>query len=120
MTYIIITQPHPLDNLWGVALEAVQAAEDMFEALGEDYTNDEANSAGAALSEALGAVWALPARNMSDIIVKLNLADLDGATRDDCPVREIMNEATEILDAGIARGTKLKALNPEFLEGVTL
>lgn len=120
MSWIIIPQPHPLDKLWSVALAAVQTAEDMFEALGEDYTREQANAAGDALAEALAGLWALPARNMSDVLIKLNLADLDGAIRDDCPIRDIMNEATEVVDAAMARGAALVKHQPDLLEGVTL
>lgn len=124
MSWIIIPQPHPLDKLWSVALDAVQTAEDMFDALGEDYTNEQADEAGEVLTEALAGLWALPARNMSDVLVKLNLADLDGAIRNDCPIRDIMDEATEVLDAGVARGTALMTHKPDLLadplEGVAL
>jgi len=121
MTYIIIKQPHPLDKIWSAAFDAIDAANDAMDELGDDYTPEDLAKAGDVRTEAILAIMALPARNLSDSIYKLDLAGIDGGTcRDDCDMRAIMNEATDLMDAAISRGTKLVKEVPGLLEGVTL
>lgn len=119
MTYIIIKQPHPLDKIWTAAFDAIDAANDAMDELGSDFTDEELKKAGDLRTEAIMAIMALPARNLSDSIYKLDLAGIDGGTcRDDCDMRAIMNEATDLLDVAISRGRKLKSELSDTSTGV--
>tara|TARA_R110000868_G_scaffold305573_7_gene566627 strand:- start:10942 stop:11313 length:372 start_codon:yes stop_codon:yes gene_type:complete len=123
MTWIIIRQPHPLDIIWSKAFEDVSDAQSALDALGDDYTNAQADAATDAITAAIQVIMALPARTLSDSLIKLDLAGVDGSgdsIRCDCDVLAIMNEATGLLDAGIARGSKLMSVIPDLLEGVDL
>lgn len=121
MTYIILTQPHPLDAIWSHAKEKVDDAQTAIDNLPEPYTNDEIDALVDKHIEAAIVVLALPARDVDDCIFKLDLTGpLNGAPLADFDRSAITAEALALLSAAIARGTKLKTLNPEFLEGVTL
>jgi hypothetical protein len=122
MSWIILTQPHPLDRFWSDAIEAVDKAQSAMDALGSDFTDEALAVVAADLSDAIRALMALPARSPSDSLYKLKLAgvDNDHAPRVDCDFDAIMNEATSVLDVAVARGAILKASDPDLLEGVTL
>ncbi|MBA4091416.1 MAG: hypothetical protein C0494_12620 [Sphingobium sp.] len=121
MTDIIITQPHPLDAIWSQATEAVEDAQSAIDALPNPYTDEEIDPLVMTHLKAVGVVLALPARNLSDCLYKMDKAGLlDGARLVDFDHDVVVQETFAVLNAAVARGTKLKALNPEFLEGVTL
>ena len=122
MSWIIFTQPHPLDRVWEAAYAAVEQAQAAVDMLAGDYSDEEIDAASDVLGDALAVIWALPARHLSDVVLKLELAELgsDCGARADCPFSPILSEATSLMDAGIARGAKIKKIMPDFLEGVPL
>ena len=110
MTWIIFKQPHPLDKVWSDAIEALSDADSAMDALGDDYTDEQINAAGAVRMSAILTVLALPARNISDSLYKLDCCGIDdGHLINDCNPAAIMDEAREMLDASIARGRGLIA-----------
>lgn len=121
MTCIIIKQPHPLDAIWEQAVEAVSNAHHAMIDLGDDFTNAQLDAAGDVTTAAIQVVMALPARNLSDCLFKLDCAGIDdGHIRVDCDARAIIAEATALLDAGHHRGVKLLFDCPGLLLGVDL
>ena len=121
MSYIILKQPHPLDAIWTHAMAMVDDAQTAIDDLPESYTNAEIDTLVDCHTEAALAVIALPARHPADCIFKLDLTGpLDSGPMAGCDRSAIITEALGLIDAAIARGAKLKALNPDFLEGVTL
>lgn len=122
MTYIVFTQPHALDAIWSQAVEVFHNAGVAMDDLGGDFTNEELDTVANDFAAAVQVIMALPARHLSDSLFKLDCAGIDGpdGIRPDCDATAIMNEANKLLDAAIARGTKLKKVMPDFLEGVTL
>lgn len=121
MSWIIFTQPHPLDGLWTIAMNAVEDAQDAIDDLPEPYTNEEVDALVDKHSEAAQALLALPARHVADCIMKLDLTGpLEGGQIIWADRSAIISEMLTLIDAGIARGAKLKAINPDFLEGVTV
>ena len=122
MSWIIFTQPHPLDKVWEAAYAAAEQAQAAVDMLAGDYSDEEIDAASDVLADALAVIWALPARHLSDVVMKLNLAGLgsDCGARADCPFPAILSEANSLMDAGIARGAKIKKSMPDILEGVTL
>ena len=121
MTYIILTQPHPLDAIWTLAVEAVHKARVAVDAQPPDFTDEDNNALCSVLIDAIAVVIALPARHVEDSLYKLDMSGLgaDGPLSD-FDHDAILQEGLSLIDAAIARGAKIKALNPEFLEGVTL
>ncbi|MFY9350515.1 MAG: hypothetical protein WBL20_19220 [Sphingobium sp.] len=121
MSWIIFPQPHPLDGLWLIAMEAIEKAQDAIDALPEPYTNEEVDALVDKHSEAVQALLALPARHVADSITKLHLTGpLAGAQIIWAAREAIVSEMLTLIDAGLHRGRKLKEINPEFLEGVTV
>jgi len=109
MTYVIIKEPHPLDKVWGAAIEAVEQANGRMELLGSDFTDAELDAAGDVRTAAILTVLALPARNLSDSLYKLDLAGIDGGhLRNDCDPSAIINEANDVLNAALRRGHDMK------------
>lgn len=121
MSWIILTQPHPLDCFWSDALRAVENAQTALDDLGKGVTDEALEHAASDLTAAIRALMALPARNPSDSLYKLMLAgvDNDHAPRTDCDFDAIMNEATAVLDAAIAQGAAMLSIEPGLLEGIT-
>lgn len=121
MTFIILKQPHPLDDIWSAAMIAVDDAQEAIDALPSPYTNEEIDALVDRHTAATLAALALPARNVADCIYKLDLTGpLDSGPMAGCDRNAITGEALALIDAGISRGAKLNALNPDFLEGVIL
>lgn len=121
MTYIILTQPHPLDAIWSAAMIAVDDAQDAIDDLPEPYTDEEIDALVDRHTAVALAALALPARHVADCLYKLSLTGpLDACQQRDTDRDAIITEALGLIDVGVGRGAKLKALNPDFLEGVTL
>lgn len=122
MTCIILSQPHALDAIWSQAVEAYSDAEHALDNLPTPFANEENDALVAAVGRAVQVIMALPARNLSDSLFKLDIAGVESADgiRFDCDAAAIMNEARALLEKATGRGAKLKQINPEFLEGVTL
>lgn len=120
MSWVTFKQPHPLDGVWSQALDAVQNAQTAMDDLGADFTDEELAEAGDAVTAVLNVIWALPARNLSDSLIKLSLAGVEDSPRTDCDIGAILIEAIGLLDASVARGEKLRGIMPDFLEGVIL
>ena len=108
MTEIILQRPHPLDPLWYGLPEHVQEAWNACEAAAPcpDEKMDQL------VSEAyrrLHAMLALPSRNISDVLVKID-ALMD--SNDECEpirggieaLRKVHDELLEVLNAGLAAG----------------
>lgn len=64
MSWIILKQPHPLDAIWSKSFEEVSDAQRALDALGDDYTNAQADAASDALTAAIQVIMALPARTL--------------------------------------------------------
>lgn len=111
MTWIIFKQHHPLDKVWSDAVEALSDADSAMEALGDVYTDDQINAAGAVRMDAIRTILALPARNISDSLYKLDCCGIDdGHLINDCDPAAIMDEARDLLDSAIAQGRGLIAV----------
>lgn len=107
MSWIIIKRPHPLDRVWSRAIADVEAANSAMDALGDDFTDEQLDAAGAVRTEAIMTVMALPARSIDDSIYKLDLAGIDGGhLRTDCDPSAIMNEMLSVLDTAVGRGAR--------------
>ncbi|MFC3442760.1 hypothetical protein ACFOKF_16415 [Sphingobium rhizovicinum] len=121
MSWIILKQPHPLDAIWSQAMEAVSDAQHAVDAQPEDFSDAQNDALCAVLLKAIAVVIALPARDLSDSLVKLDLSGLgEDGPLSDFDHHEIMREACALADAAIVRGGKLLKAVPNLLEGVTL
>jgi len=120
MTWIIIKQPHLLDSAWELASEAYSDANSALNALPSDASDEQSNAATDRLVATIHTLVALPARNISDCIIKLTASGVeDGDSYPGIDVREIINEMTCVLDAACQRGAHLKRDIPGLLEGVS-
>lgn len=107
MTYTITTGPHPLDKVWSDAIEAMHNAQCDMEAA---KTDGEMNAVAARITEAFLTLMALPARNLSDCLYKFDVAGVDhGCFRNDCDPHALLEEAHDVLNAAIVRGSALQA-----------
>ena len=121
MSWIIIKQPHPLDEVWRYACQQREAAQDAVDALPDGTSQEQEDAASAALYAAEMAIIGLPARNFSDCVVKLTVSGLEtGDVLTGCDPTTIVNEMTSVMDAAIHRGEKLRRDVPGLLEGVSL
>lgn len=124
MTSIIIKQPHPLDRLWTLINLDLEQADDALEALPDDCSSEDRDAAVFHRLNVIHAMMALPARHLDDCLAKLTASGCeDGDSLPGCNVRDILNEATDVLSAGIQRGAKLVNSAPgwrSLLEGVSL
>lgn len=109
MTYSIIKEPHPLDDIWNLAMLAVENADEAIEALGNDFEDAQLDALVAVRWRAVMSICALPARNLGDTIYKCTVSGIwNGNPLSDVSATAIFNEADELLDAAIARGHALK------------
>ena len=122
MTCIILSQPHPLDPIWSQAVEAYSDAEHALDNLQSPFTDEENNALVAAVGDAIKVIMALPARNLSDSLFKLDIAGVENTDgiRFDCDAAAIMSEARALLEQGMGRGATLTRDIPHLLEGVKL
>lgn len=123
MTCIILSQPHALDTIWSQAVETYSDAEHALDNLPTPFTNEENDAlVVAAVGRAVQVIMALPARNLSDSLFKLDIAGVESADgiRFDCDAAAIMNEARKLLEKAMSRGERLTRDIPGLLEGVTL
>ena len=121
MTSIIIKQPHPLDRLWTLINLDLEQADDALEALPDDCSNEERDAAVDHRLSIVHAMMALPARHLDDCLAKLTASGCEhGDEVSGCNVREILNEAVQVMDAAMSRGGKLLKAVPGLLEGVSL
>ncbi|MFX4086136.1 hypothetical protein ACKU27_13645 [Sphingobium yanoikuyae] len=108
MTWIITTPPHPLDEVWSNAIKALSDADEAMERLGEDATDNQLNAVGDVRSDTITEILALPSRNVSDCLFKLECCGVaEGHLINDCDPAAIMDEAKDLLDAAIAKGCGL-------------
>ncbi|WIA57798.1 hypothetical protein N6H05_08380 [Sphingobium sp. WTD-1] len=120
MTSIIIKQPHPLDRLWTLINLDLEQADDALEALPEDCSDEDRDAAVNHRLDVIHAMMALPARHMDDCLTKLIASGCEGGdSLPGCNVREILNEATRVMDAGLSHGVRLLKAAPGLLEGVS-
>tara|TARA_R110000787_G_scaffold208846_8_gene318933 strand:+ start:21287 stop:21655 length:369 start_codon:yes stop_codon:yes gene_type:complete len=122
MSWVIIKQPHPLDAIWSQAVEAYSDAEHALDNLQSPFTDEENNALVAAVGDAVQVIMALPARNLSDSLFKLDIAGVENADgiRFDCDAAAIMSEARALLEKAMGRGARLARDIPDMLEGVQL
>lgn len=122
MTCIILSRPHVLDAIWSQAVEAYSDAEHALDNLPTPFTDEDNNALVAAVGDALQVIMALPARNLSDSLFKLDIAGVEGADgiRFDCDAAAIMSEARALLEQAMGRGARLTRAIPDMLEGVQL
>lgn len=122
MTCIILSRPHVLDAIWSQAVEAYSDAEHALDNLPTPFTDEDNNALVAAVGDALQVIMALPARNLSDSLFKLDIAGVEGADgiRFDCNTAAIMSEARALLEQAMGRGAKLTRDIPDLLAGVKL
>lgn len=121
MSWITIKRAHPLDGVWSQAMEAVSDAQAAADNQPADFTDAQNDALCGVLLDAIAVVMALPARDVSDSLYKLDLSGLgeDGPlTRFD--QNEIMREALAVNDAAITRGAKLLRCLPDLLEEVAI
>lgn len=122
MTCIILSQPHALDAIWSQAVEAYSDAEHALDNLPTPFTDEDNNALVAAVGDALQVIMALPARNLSDSLFKLDIAGVENADgiRFDCDAAAIMSEARALLEQAMGRGARLTRDIPDLLAGVKL
>lgn len=122
MTCIILSQPHALDAIWAQAVEAYSDAEHALDHLPTPFTDDDNNALVAAVGDAIQVIMALPARNLSDSLFKLDIAGVENADgiRFDCDAAAIMSEARALLEQAMGRGARLTRDIPDLLAGVKL
>jgi predicted metal-dependent hydrolase len=102
--YIIIPRstPHPLDTVWTFAKERLEVADEAIDALGDDYSDEEIDPLVDVRTLAVASIQALPARNIDDMMFKLNAAlgdgDLVGA---DCSVGAIIDETLALITSSM-------------------
>lgn len=122
MTCIILSQPHALDAIWSQAVEAYSDAEHALDNLPTPFTDEDNNALVAAVGHAVQVIMALPARNLSDSLFKLDIAGVECAdgVRFDCDAAAIMSEARALLEQATGRGATLTRDIPDLLEGVKL
>lgn len=108
MTWIIFKQPHVLDKVWNDARAALREADSAMDGLGDNYTDEQINAAGAVRMDAIQAILALPARNISDSLYKLDCCGIhDCHLINDCDPSAIMDEARDLLNAAVVQGQRL-------------
>ncbi|PZR78057.1 MAG: hypothetical protein DI537_42545 [Stutzerimonas stutzeri] len=108
MTYAIIKYPHPLDDLWSFAMEAVEKAEAAVDDLKKPYTDAEIDKLVEVRNRAVDAALALPARNLSDTLYKLNVSGICDHVTVSADGSAILNEALSVLEDGMERGRDLQ------------
>lgn len=110
MTYIIIQRPHPLDRLWAGLLEGVYQAFDAADNAPDDPDHPgevDQIAAGAAYDIAqkrLAEMLAIPARNLEDVLSKLDVIFDEDGERIEGSLRPVLDEFLDLLNAGLAAG----------------
>jgi hypothetical protein len=74
------------------------------DALGDDFTDADLNSAGERITRAVRAICALPARNADDVSLKLTAMSDGNQVRNDCDLNAAIDELCNVLSDGIRAG----------------
>ena len=104
-TYTIIKTPHPLDKVWEAALKELDRACSAYRDAPDDIDDEADDILSDARYAAIDTVMALPARNIADVLAKIGAAGHGTpAPIDEYPLSSLINEATAVIDAAVARG----------------